>query len=131
MKFLNKRRALLGMAATTLAIGKSGQPAHAQPAPRAKGPPVWLDMDQAELDAAYDQSQYAPNLAQITKRYATNSEAVRRRLGAPRRETYGATPIEALDIYRTPRVPPSGAPNRKSTRLNSSHVSESRMPSSA
>jgi len=33
-------------------------------------------MDQAELDAAYDQIKYAPNLPQIVKRYATNSEAV-------------------------------------------------------
>ena len=28
---------------------------------RAKGPLVWLDMDQKELDDAYDQSVYAPN----------------------------------------------------------------------
>ena len=56
-------------------------------------------MDQAELDAAYTQIKYAPNLPQIVKRYATNSEAVRARLGAPRRYAYGATPIEALDVY--------------------------------
>ena len=72
-------------------------------APRVKGPPVWLDMDQAELDAAYDQSRYAPNLPQITKRYATNSEAVRARLGVPRRFSYGTTAIEALDVYTTKR----------------------------
>jgi arylformamidase len=39
-------------------------------------------MDQAELDAAYDQIKYAPNLPQVTRRYATNSDAVRSRLGA-------------------------------------------------
>ena len=33
-----------------------------------KGPPVWLDMDQAALDAAYDQSFYAPNMSQILGR---------------------------------------------------------------
>ena len=60
-------------------------------------------MDQAELDAAYDQSVYAPNLQQIVKRYATNSEAVRARLGAPRRYAYGPTPIEGLDVYVTKR----------------------------
>lgn len=32
--------------------------------PRVKGPPVWLDMDQKELDDAYDQSVYAPNQEQ-------------------------------------------------------------------
>jgi arylformamidase len=57
-------------------------------------------MDQAELDAAYDQIKYAPNLPQITKRYATNSDAVRARLGAPRRYSYGSSAIEALDVYR-------------------------------
>ena len=65
---------------------------------------VWLDMDQAELDAAYDQIKYAPNLPQITKRYATNSDAVRARLGAPRRYSYGSSAIEALDVYSTKRA---------------------------
>jgi arylformamidase len=77
---------------------------HAAATARVKGPPVWLDLDQAELDDAYDQAVYAPNLRQITGRYASNSEAVRSRLGAPQREAYGPTPIEALDIYRTKRA---------------------------
>ena len=95
-----------GVASTILAGGGSAfaqQPAPAQQA-RAKGPAVWLDMDQAELDAAYDQAKYAPNLPQIVKRYASNSEAVRARLGAPRRYAYGKTPIEALDVYATKRA---------------------------
>ena len=66
-----------------------------------KGPRVWLDLDQQELDDAYDQSKYAANLAQIVKRYATNSEQVRARLGAPKRLAYGPTPIEGLDLYPT------------------------------
>ena len=65
---------------------------------------MWLDMDQAELDAAYDQINYAPNLSQVAERYATNSEAVRARLGTPRRFAYGPTPIEALDVYTTNRA---------------------------
>ena len=100
LEFKNRRRALLGTAATMLGATH----ARAQSAQIAKGPPVWLDMDQAALDAAYDQSKYAPNLAQITKRYATNSEAVRARLGPPRRFAYGSTAIEALDVYTTPRA---------------------------
>src|SRR5215475_5289001 len=79
------------------------QPPAAASPPRVKGPPVWLEMDQTELDAAYDQSRYAPNLPQITKRYVTNSEAVRARLGAPRRFSYGTTAIEGLDVYVTKR----------------------------
>ena len=80
------------------------QPAAAQPTPRVKGPRVWLDMDQAELDAAYDQSVYAPNIRQVLARYAANSEAVRMRLGAPRRFAYGPTPVEALDLYATSKA---------------------------
>jgi arylformamidase len=72
-----------------------------------KGPLVWLDLDQKELDDAYDQSVYAPNQRQITGRYVTNSEAVRARIGAPKRLAYGSTPIEGLDLYaaRTPNAP--------------------------
>ena len=67
-------------------------------------PKIYLDYTQAELDAAYDQIKYAPNLPQITKRYATNSDAVRARLGAPRRYSYGSSAIEALDVYVTKRA---------------------------
>lgn len=67
------------------------------------GPRVWLDMDQAELDAAYDQSAYAPNREQVLGRNATNSDAVRARLGAPQRFAYGPTPVEGLDVYATAR----------------------------
>ena len=35
---------------------------------RQKGPRVWLDLDQQDLDDAYDQSKYAPNLPQIVPR---------------------------------------------------------------
>ena len=96
-----------GVAGTVSAAAEPGFPQQAAPsqqAPRAQGPAVWLDMDQAALDAAYDQIKYAPNQPQITARYATNSEAVRARLGAPQRYAYGATPIEALDVYTTTRA---------------------------
>src|SRR3954471_14403791 len=95
------RRRLL-QAGIANAVLASGSAAFAQVKP--KGPAIWLDMDQAELDAAYDQIKYAPNLRQITKRYATNSDAARPRLGAPRRYSYGPTAIEALDLYVTHRA---------------------------
>jgi arylformamidase len=62
---------------------------------------VFLDYDQAALDAAYDQTVYAPNRDQILARLAHTSELVRRRLVAPQRHQYGDQPIEALDVYRT------------------------------
>jgi len=71
------------------------------PAPHPKGPLVFMEYDQIELDAAYDQSAYAPLGYQITARRASNSEETRRRLGPPRRESYGPTEIEKLDIFRT------------------------------
>ena len=91
--------AAAGAVCTSVGAALAQQPASGS-APRAKGPLVWLDMDQKELDDAYDQAVYAPNAAQLHKRREANSEGVRERLGAPRRVAYGASPIEMLDIYR-------------------------------
>ncbi|MDO9280174.1 MAG: alpha/beta hydrolase [Polaromonas sp.] len=68
-----------------------------------KGPRVWLDMDQAELDDAYNQTVYAPNQQQVLQRYADNSQVARTRVGEPLRFAYGDDPIEGLDIYPTDR----------------------------
>jgi arylformamidase len=73
----------------------------AAPAPPKKGPRVWLDMDQAELDAAYDQSKYAPNQALVQARRLVLSQRARAALGEPLRFAYGSSEIEALDVYRT------------------------------
>ena len=67
----------------------------------AKGPLVWLDMDQKALDDAYDQLVYAPNRDQVHKRNMFNSDRVRARLGAPKRVAYGPTAMEQLDIFAT------------------------------
>ncbi|MGA9951429.1 MAG: alpha/beta hydrolase [Xanthobacteraceae bacterium] len=69
---------------------------------RVKGPIVWLDMDQQELDDAYDQIVYAPNRDQVAKRRHANSASARTRIGEPLRLAYGPTPIEGLDVYCTP-----------------------------
>src|ERR1700741_3127516 len=71
------------------------------PPPHHRGPLVFMDYDQLELDAAYDQVYYEPLIAQTGQRLDSNSDAVRARIGAPQREAYGATEIERLDIYRT------------------------------
>lgn len=76
-------------------------PAAAASSPRPKGPRVWLDYDQTDLDDGLNTLKAAPNLRQVTGRWASNSEAVRQRLGPPRRLAYGPTPIEALDLYPT------------------------------
>jgi arylformamidase len=68
---------------------------------RPKGPLVWLDMDQQELDAAYDQSKYAPNQALVQERRLAASARARAALGEPLRLAYGPSEIEGLDIYRS------------------------------
>jgi arylformamidase len=71
--------------------------------PRVKGPPVWLDMDQWELDDAYDHTRYAPNREHVLARYGTNSAWTREILGLPERLAYGPSDAERLDLFRTPR----------------------------
>jgi arylformamidase len=65
-----------------------------------KGPLVFLDYDQAALDAAYDQAAYAPNREQLIRRRESESAAARARLEVVERVAYGTADIEKLDIYR-------------------------------
>lgn len=87
---MNRRHVLLtGMASLVAAhVAQAGEP-H-----------VWLDMNQQELDDAYDQSKYAPNQKDIQDKYAVLSEQVRAQLGMPERHRYGEGQIEELDFYR-------------------------------
>ena len=68
---------------------------------KAKGPIVWLDMDQNELDDAYDQLVYAPNRDLVVARRIAASERARAVLGPPQRVAYGQSEYEKLDIYRS------------------------------
>ncbi len=100
------RRRVLTMAGAGATAVMAVRPAFAQQEcrvgspPHEKGPRVFLDYDQVELDAAYFQPDYEPNFTQVAKRYASNSEVTRLRLGQPQRIAYGPTEIEKLDIYR-------------------------------
>ncbi len=69
-----------------------------------KGSLVWLDMDQKELDDAYDQACWAPNRERVRERRVLASERAIDRLGPPQRVAYGPTEIEKLDIYKTKRA---------------------------
>jgi arylformamidase len=60
---------------------------------------VFLDYDQAELDRQYEQRSFVPHADQIIWRYSDKSNLVRQKLGEPRVERYGSTPVETLDIY--------------------------------
>ena len=98
------RRRALGGAVVTIASPALGEECRLGPPPHPKGPLVWMDMDQVELDAAYDQTFYAPLRMQNINRYASSSEAVRPRIGQPMRESYGPSAVQALDVYRTKRA---------------------------
>jgi arylformamidase len=96
------RRTLLAGAAMG-AVAASAMPASAQAPARQKGPLVWLDLDQKELDDAYDQAVYAPNRDLVQKRYAANNAATLARVGPPKHLAYGRSPIEGLDLYPAKR----------------------------
>lgn len=65
---------------------------------------VFLNYDQAELDRQYDQRAWAPNAAEVIRRYAVNSDLVRARTGEPRSCAYGPTDAETLDFYSCGRT---------------------------
>lgn len=88
----------------TVAAGPALAQQPTQQTPRVKGPRVWLDMDQKELDDAYDQRVWAPNQVHLGKRRQNWSLQARARLGQPERVAYGPTEIEKLDIYKTKRA---------------------------
>jgi len=70
----------------------------------AKGPLVYLDYDQPALDAAYDQSVWAPNVDRVRAQRGAAIEAALSRLGEPERLPYGPTEFERLDLYETDRA---------------------------
>jgi arylformamidase len=90
-----------------LALGAGPASAQRCPAPqppRVKGPLVWLDMDQQDIDDAYDQSVYAFNQPNIAERNRANSELAQAIIGKPQRVAYGPSEFEKLDIYRSNRA---------------------------
>jgi arylformamidase len=96
------RRAIVATAAAMAAApARAAEECRLGPPPHRKGPPVFLDYDQIELDASYDQVSYEPLIAQVSQRLASSSETTRARIGAPRRVAYGPSDVEKLEIYRT------------------------------
>jgi arylformamidase len=94
------RRGMLGAAVALAASPALAEECRIGPVPHHKGPLVFMDYDQVELDASYDQIQYEPTIRRVSQRLASSSEAMRARIGAPQRVAYGPSEIEKLDIYR-------------------------------
>lgn len=70
-------------------------PSSVQPAP------VFLDYTQEQLDEAYDQSFWAPQMAELETDDGATSAEVRRRM-PPRTERYGASDADLIDIFTPP-----------------------------
>jgi arylformamidase len=97
------RREIFAVASAAVAFhsGRAFGQQQLGPPPHKKGPIVFLNYDQVELDAAYDQSAYESNFAQVQARLASNSESARQRIGQPKRIAYGSGEIEQLDVFPT------------------------------
>jgi arylformamidase len=69
-----------------------------------RGMRVFLDYDQAQLDACYDQMVWAPNAELMHRRQNALSDEARKRLAPATRYAYGPGAMEHLDVYRTSRA---------------------------
>ena len=67
----------------------------------AQGQKIFLDYDEAALDAAYDQRNWADNIKEVYGRLEVANQRVTVELGEPQRESYGTSKIETLDWYRS------------------------------
>ena len=94
------RRTMLATGAAMVAAPAVANECRIGVPPHDKGPTVWMNMDQVELDAAYDQSFYAPLARRDVARWAADSELTRKRVGAPMRQAYGPSEVEKLDIFK-------------------------------
>jgi hypothetical protein len=89
---------IAGATAAVISTPALAQGCECGPPEHEKGPPVFLDYDQVELDAAYDQERYEPLIHRVDMRIASNSEAAIARLGMPERVAYGTAEVEKLEI---------------------------------
>src|SRR5262245_29771197 len=87
---VTRRIAVVSAAMGALGLTTSSASAQRCPAPaRSRGRPVWLDMDQQELDDAYNQAVYAFNQSTISDRVREANVRALTSIGAPERASYG------------------------------------------
>lgn len=75
--------------------------APADAASSAASAPVFLDYTQEQLDRAYDQSVWAPDMASLEVADGVKSAEVRRRM-PPRTERFGTNDTDLIDIFTPP-----------------------------
>jgi arylformamidase len=99
---LSRRALVAGAAVGGLAFAASEASAQRCPpaAPRTKGPTVFRDLDQIDIDEGYDNDVYAFNAKTIGQRRVYNNRIAQAVLGKPERAKYGSADIERVDIYK-------------------------------
>jgi arylformamidase len=98
------RRVMLGTAASAIAAPALAQSCQIGVPKREKGPLVFMEYDQFELDIAYKQEYYEPMGRRVLDRLYFTSGDARDHVGEPLRQLYGESEVETLDIYRTDRA---------------------------
>jgi arylformamidase len=64
-----------------------------------RGPLVYANYTQAELDAAYSQRDWADNMESLLAQWASAAPGVRAHTTGYKEVRYGAEPVEVLDLY--------------------------------
>jgi arylformamidase len=100
-RFMLTKRQFLKTAALSAPLACSITSVFGQEQNTGGGPRVWLDMNQAQLDEAYDQSVFAPNMETVLARLANQNKSALRQLGEPEIYKYGQSADEDLLFYRT------------------------------
>ena len=67
---------------------------------------LFLQYGKLELDKQYDQRAWAPDAAEVIRRYTQRSEEVRVKLGEPTVFSYGASSAGNFSICMRPAPPP-------------------------
>jgi arylformamidase len=103
---ISRRTLVAGAAAGGLALAAdsaSAQRCPATPPARSKGPAIWLDYDQHDMDEMYDQSVFAFNQKAVLARSDANNVVATATIGKSERFAYGSDPIEGVDVWKTKR----------------------------
>jgi arylformamidase len=105
-KKITRRTLFAGAAAGGVVLATntaSAQRCPATPPARTKGPAIWLDYDQHDMNELYDQSVFAFNQKPLLARSDANNVIATATIGKSERFAYGSDPIEGVDVWKTKR----------------------------